>query len=159
MTFEQLIERVLDYEGGYTTGAGDPGGETRWGISKRSYPKLNIKTLTRDQAITIYRRDFWQKLSVDKLPSAAAFQLLDFAINSGVDQATRCLQRVIEVEDDGQWGPISQARALRVSAADMVMGLLAERLELMTRLSNWPKAGKGWAQRIATNLRFGVLDL
>ncbi|WP_425526518.1 glycosyl hydrolase 108 family protein [Xanthomonas oryzae] len=50
---------MLSHEGGYVNDPRDPGGETQWGISKRAYPELNIRALTRDQAIEIYRRDYW----------------------------------------------------------------------------------------------------
>ena len=170
MIFDEMINRILGFEGDYSNDKKDPGnwtgGEigkgvlngTKFGISAASYPRLNIKNLTRERAIEIYRTDFWDKLKIVNLPDSVAFQLLDFVINSGGTQAIRCLQRVIEVEDDGIWGPVSQARATHVSATDMVLGLIAERLEFLTRLQNWSSAGKGWARRIAQNLRYGLLD-
>jgi len=45
-----------------------------------------------------------------------------------------------------------------MSECDMIMNLSAERLEFMTKLKNWPENSKGWANRIAQNLRFGVSD-
>ena len=56
--FDKAFDRLMGHEGGYTPGKGDPGGETKWGISKRSYPHLDIQSLTRDDAKVIYRRDF-----------------------------------------------------------------------------------------------------
>ena len=158
MTFEIIIDRVLDHEGGYTSGGNDPGGETKWGISKRSYPHLNIKTLTREQAIEIYRKDFWERMHLDCLPDGVAFQLLDFALNSGIETAVRYFQRVVGVADDGYWGPLSNEAAHNMGESDMILLLNAERLDLMTRLKNWPTHGKGWARRIAQNLRYGSED-
>ena len=158
MTFESIIDRVLDHEGSYTSGTGDPGGETKWGISKRSYPHLNIKILTREQAIAIYRTDFWDRMHLDCMPDGVAFQLLDFAINSGIETTVRYFQRVVGTADDGHWGPMSQEAANLMAESDMIMGLCAERLEFMTKLKNWPTHGKGWARRIAQNLRYGSQD-
>jgi lysozyme family protein len=158
MTFDVAIDRVLSHEGGYTDGIGDPGGETNWGISKRSYPGLDIKTLTRDAAKGIYRIDFWDRIHADKLPAAVVFQILDFAINSGVETAVRYLQRAIGVADDGYWGPVSQNAIEKIAPLELVMRLLAERLDFMTRLSNWSSAGQGWVRRIAQDLRYGVTD-
>lgn len=158
MTFDLAFDRLMDYEGGYINDLDDPGGETHWGISKRSYPNLDIKHLTRDQAKTIYRRDFWLRIHADALPSSVAFQVLDFAVNSGIDTAVRYLQRALGVADDGYWGPVSQQAANNASETDLILTLNAERLDYMTRLKNWPNASRGWARRIAQNLRYGVID-
>ena len=158
MNFDKAIERILSHEAGYVFSKRDPGGETRWGISKRSYPAVNIKLLTREQAIAIYKRDFWDRLDMEALPCGAAFQLLDFAVNSGIETAVRALQRAIGVAPDGHWGPVSKARAAVTSHTDLILGILAERLDFMTNLVHWPTYGRGWARRIAENLRFGALD-
>lgn len=158
MNFDTACDRVLGHEGGYTAGENDPGGETKWGISKRSYPDLDIKSLTRDQAKDIYRRDFWEKIRADKLHDGVAFQLFDFAVNSGISTAIRYFQRALGVADDGVWGPVSQAAADAMSETDQIMLVLAERLDFMTRLSNWPNASRGWARRIAQDLRYGAAD-
>lgn len=156
--FRIFIERLLSHEGGYTPGIGDPGGETNWGISKRAYPTVDIRHLTRDAAIEIYRRDFWERSRADDLPPAVGFQLLDAAVNSGIEMATRWLQRAAGVADDGIIGPVTLG-ALRIAdPSDLVMRFNAERLDFMTRLATWPRFGKGWARRIAQNLRYGAQD-
>jgi lysozyme family protein len=158
MTFDLAFDRLFGAEGGYVYNPEDPGGETNWGISKRSYPDLNIKELTRDAAKLIYQRDFWSRVHADVLPDAVAYQLFDFAVNSGIETAVRYLQRVVGVADDGHWGPVSQAAMAASSECDIVMKLNAERLDFMTRLKNWPNASRGWARRIAQNLRYGAQD-
>lgn len=158
MTFDDVFDRLIGHEGGYINDPNDAGGETNWGISKRSYPNLNIKSLTRDQAKEIYRRDFWERINGDKLYDGVAFQVLDFAVNSGIETAVRGLQRAVGAADDGHWGPASQAAADKMSEADQIMRLNAERLEFMTRLANWKFYGAGWARRIAGNLRYGAID-
>ena len=158
ITFDVAFDRLMGHEGGYVNDPNDPGGETKWGISKRSYPNLNIRDLTRDQAKEIYRRDFWSKIHADVLPDGVSFQLLDFAINSGIQTAIRYFQRALGVADDGHWGPTSQQAADHTTEWDMIMRLNAERLDFMTRLKNWKDHGKGWARRIAQNLRYGADD-
>lgn len=159
MTFETAIDRTLGHEAGYVNDPTDPGGETKWGISKRSYPHLNIKELTREQAIDIYRRDFWDVLeAADTLPGAVAFQVLDFAVHSGIGTAIRYLQRAVGVADDGHWGPASRAALATMTESDVVLRFVAERLDFMTRLKNWPTAGRGWARRIVGQLRYGADD-
>lgn len=156
VAFDRLFDTKS--EGGYSDGKGDPGGETKWGISKRSYPHVDIKALTRDGAKAIYIRDFWDRIHADDLPDGVSFQLFDFAVNSSIETAVRYLQRAVGVADDGHWGPVSIAAAAAMSESDMIMALNAERLDYMTKLSNWPSASRGWARRIAQNLRYAVVD-
>jgi lysozyme family protein len=158
LNFDIVFDRVIGIESGYSNNPNDPGGETKYGISKRSYPDLDIKNLTREQAKEIYLRDFWNRLEMDSLPESIVYQLFDFAINSGVSTSIRYFQRALGVADDGYFGPISRLAAHKTSECNMILNLNAERLDFMTRLSNWPNAGKGWARRIAKNLHYGALD-
>lgn len=158
MNFDDACTRLLGIEGGYVNNPADPGGETNWGICKRSYPLVDIKSLTREGAKAIYLSDFWSRIHADRLPDGVAYQLFDFAVNSGIETAVRRFQRAIGVADDGHWGPISQSTAECFTESDMIQLLNAERLEFMTRCSNWPDASRGWARRIAKNLRYGAED-
>ncbi len=158
MTFDTAIERVLSSEGGYVNRADDPGGETQWGISKRSYPDLDIKALTREQAKAIYLRDFWLAGHMDQFDPALAFQVLDFAVNSGIQTALRKLQQAAGVADDGHIGPVTLAAIKARSVTDMLFLFIAYRLKFWTKLSNWPAAGKGWANRAADDLIYAAQD-
>ena len=157
MTFDTAFDRLFANEGGYVDDPNDPGGETNWGISKRSYPNVDIKNLTRDSAKAIYLRDFWQR--IDGLPDLVIFHVFDFAVNSGIETAVRYLQRAVGVADDGHWGPVSIAAAKLLTPTEIILSLTAERLEYMTKLSNWPSASRGWARRIAQNLHYAETDL
>lgn len=158
MNFDVAFDRLLGHEGGYVNDPNDPGGETKWGISKRSYPDLDIKNLTREEAKVIYRRDFWDRIHAEELHSAVAFQAFDTAINSGIGTSVRLLQRALGVADDGYWGPITRTAVRTVPLCDLLLRFNAYRLDYMTRLSNWPNYGKGWARRIAGNLLYGSED-
>lgn len=157
--FTFSINRVLKIEGGYVNDPTDPGGETNFGISKRAYPNLNIKTLTRDQAVQIYWTDFWQLIKADAMPSVLAYQVLDFAVNSGISTALRKLQVALGVADDGHWGPVTQAAVIATQPAVLTFNFLAERLDFMRKLSNWKSAGAGWSARIAEDMRYAAQDL
>lgn len=156
--FDTAIERVLSHEGGYVNNPADPGGETMWGIAKRSYPQLNIAALTRDDAKEIYRRDFWTSMGSLVADSALQFQLLDAAVNHGAGNAVRMLQRAVGVADDGHWGPTSHAALAALEPRDALDLFLAERLAFFTKLRAFDTFGRGWANRIAANLRFVALD-
>lgn len=157
--FDVLIERVLGHEGGYVNHPSDPGGETKYGIAKRSYPNVDIKALTKEDAKEIYRRDFWNRIEGWKLHEDVAYQVLDAAVNHGPGNAIRWLQRAAGVADDGVLGPISYAAINRIPAVDLVLLFNAERLEFYTKLSTWSSFGKGWVRRIAINLRYAAEDL
>lgn len=158
MSFETSIERVLGSEGGYVNDERDAGSETQWGISKRSYPNLDIKALTRGQAIEIYRTDFWLRAQCDKLPEAFAFQALDAAVNHGIENAVRWIQRAAGVADDGHIGPVTLAAVARCEPCDLVLLFHAERLEFYTKLQRFDVFGRGWINRDAKNLRFAAMD-
>jgi len=92
----KAVEVVLKHEGGYVNDPRDPGGETKYGISKRSYPSLDIANLTREDAISIYYRDWWQRHGYDRLQDdAVATKLLDMAVNMGPATAHRLLQEAL----------------------------------------------------------------
>ena len=160
MSFESYIDRVLSHEGGYVNDPRDPGGETKWGISKRSYPSLDIKSLTREDAKTIYRRDFWDVLG--DMPDALKFQMLDAAVNHGMTAAFRFMQQAVDVADDGAWGPLSKAALLRYierfGISDVLIRFLAYRLIFFTKLAKFDVFGRGWSARIAGNLLYAAKD-
>lgn len=159
MNYRTMIERILSHEGGYVNNPADPGGETKWGISQRSYPNVVIRLLTREDAIAIYKRDFWDRLNGDRLPPAIGYQLLDSAVNSGISQSIRFLQRAIGVADDGAFGPVSLAALQRTELHDIAMRFLAERIDFMSRLKAFDSFGRGWTRRIAQNLRYAADDI
>lgn len=157
ITFDIAFDRLIGFEAGYVNDPKDPGGETNWGISKRSYPNEDIRNLTREGAKQIYLRDFWNKTK--NLYDSVRFQLFDFGVNSGLTTAFSILQREIGVAPDGQWGKISSLVASKYSEADLLMLLIAGRADYFTRLGNWPTAGRGWIRkRIAENLRYAAKD-
>jgi lysozyme family protein len=158
MSFEILIDRVLSNEGGYVNNPADPGGETRFGIAKRSYPSVDIKNLTREAAIEIYRTDFWGRVQGEKLPPSFAFQALDAAVNHGIGNSVRWMQRAAGVADDGNIGPMTLAAIDRSETPDLVLNFNAERLEFYAKLTTFDTFGRGWTRRIAANLRYAAQD-
>lgn len=157
ITFDIAVERVLEHEGGYVNHPKDPGGETKYGISKRSYPTVDIKNLTREQAKAIYFRDFWVPCGGD-LHGFLKFQVFDAAVNHGIGNAVRMLQRAVGVADDGHWGPISKRAYTNMPRSDVGMLFIAERLDFMRKLSRFPDFGPGWCARIVKNIRHLAKD-
>ena len=154
MTFDKAFDSLIGHEGGYVLDLRDPGGETKFGVSKRSYPTLDIKSLTLADAKQIYKRDFWDRAQCDRLPEDLAFDVFDCAVNSGIGQSIRFLQRAVGVADDGVCGPLTLAAIQRTNDDSAIRARFnGHRLDFYTRLSTWPTFGKGWARRIASNLQ------
>jgi lysozyme family protein len=151
--FDQCFDKLISHEGGYVNDPRDPGGETKYGISKRSYPQVDIKALTLEAAKEIYKRDYWDRAQCDKLPPALAYLLFDAAVNSGIGQAIRLLQRALNLADDGILGPLTLATVQRVDPEAVCARFLGQRLEFMAKLSAWEAFGRGWARRIADQLK------
>jgi lysozyme family protein len=158
LKFQSVIERVLKNEGGYVFHPSDPGGETKFGISKRAFPDVIIGSLTKQDAIDIYEKHYWNRINGDKLPEEIAYQVLDAAVLHGIGNAIRFLQRAVGVVDDGLWGGVSERALAMCDAADVVLRFNAERLEFIAKLSTFSTFGKGWVNRIASNLRYAALD-
>lgn len=170
-TVSKWLGRIFAHEGGYSSRESDPGnwtgGEigvgickgTKYGISASAYPELDIENLDLVKAADIYIDDYLVPIKAHHFDNGVAYQMLDFAVHSGPGTAKRQLQEAIGVAADGHIGPVTIAAMEQCSEAGLVMLLLAERLDYLTRLSNWPTESRGWARRISNNLRVGVKDL
>lgn len=159
--FDQAVDFVLreQIEGGYVNDPRDPGGETNFGISKRSYPKENIKGLTREAAIAIYKRDYWDKPGCDKLPPKLAVALFDCAVNQGAGIAPRLLQRALGVAADGIIGPKTAAAAAKADQDDAVIQFIGWRLRRYAFTSNASVYMRGWSNRVLELQRFLLTQL
>lgn len=91
--FETAFEFIMKWEGGYVNNKKDPGGETKYGISKRSYPNLDIKNLTREDAKKIYLKDFWNGSTADEYPKPLNIVIFDTAVNMGISRALKFLEK------------------------------------------------------------------
>lgn len=152
MNFDAAFEKLIGHEGGYVNHPSDPGGETKFGISKRSYPGEDIAGMTLERAKQIYLRDFWGPAGCDAVPDAVRFDLFDMAVNSGVRAAVKTLQKVVGETEDGILGPRTLQAVQSMPGPRLVARFNGARLEFMASLSTWPAFGRGWARRIASNL-------
>jgi lysozyme family protein len=153
MEFEQAIVKVLAHEGGFVDHPDDPGGATKFGITEAVARRVgyrgNMRDLPLDLAKQIYRREYWDAMRADELPAEARYVLFDGAVNSGVAQAARWLQRAVGVPADGVIGPKTIAAAAAIDGARLKAAVLAQRLRFMAGLAAWPSFSRGWAMRIA----------
>ena len=151
MNFDKAFEIIIGHEGGYVNDPRDPGGETKYGISKRAYPNEDIKNLTLDRAKFLYKRDYWDVVEAESIPGAARLMVFDCAVNTGVGMAKKLLQRAVGTKDDGIIGP--KTRAAISNTPDLAMKFAGFWLQYYTDLPGWPTYGKGWTRRVANDLR------
>jgi lysozyme family protein len=123
--FIKAMKFVLKWEGGYTNDPNDPGGETKYGISKRSYPDLDIKNLTIEEATDIYYQNYWLKAGCDNVLFPFNLIFFDTAVNCGVERAKRFSMVCKDWQD-----------------------YLFLRIEYYTKLENFKHFGKGWVNRV-----------
>jgi lysozyme family protein len=170
MNFDTAFDRLIGHEGVLSIDPKDRGnwtsgkigvGELRgskYGISAMAYPNLDIKNLSLNQAKEIYRTDYWERSGAESYDGAIGYQVFDAAVNSGIENAVRFLQRAVRVVDDGHIGPRTIAAINGMSITDVLSRFNAQRLRFMSGLSVWDSQGRGWARRIAQNLEYQAED-
>jgi len=150
--FNQAIEKTLVNEGGYVDDPLDAGGETKFGISKRSYPDVDIKNLTVDDAKSIYKKDYWDKLKADEIASQkVAFELFDTAVNMGVKTASKLIQGCSGAYVDGIIGSQSLESINNIDEELLLLRFRLARVSRYIYLAKKRPANKkflfGWINR------------
>jgi len=162
----EAFKFTIGHEGGYVNNPNDPGGETKYGICKRDYPKEDIKNLTIDRAKEIYYKNYWlpsyaNDLVVLNYP-LTAIVLFDTGINCGCKTAKILLQKAIGVEADGMIGKQTINGLKLYKDLDMCNRLLDRRKEyydlIITKNIKLGVFKKGWYNRI-NNLRKKLVEL
>jgi len=152
--YPQALKQVLKYEGGYVDHPKDPGGPTNKGVTQAVYDTWrkskdlatqSVRNISDSEVATIYKNLYWDRISGDYLPSGVDFAVFDYAVNSGVSRASRTLQSIVGVTQDGVIGP----ETIEAAKTYVAMAVTNKRLAFMQSLSIWSTFGKGWAARIA----------
>lgn len=162
MKFDDAIKIILDHEKGYVNDPDDLGGETKFGITKRSYPHLDIKNLTIEEAIEIYRRDFWNRYGIDNIPASVRLHYFDMTVNAGNKNATRILQRALvqcgqNVTIDGVAGEKTLEACRAVDYEKLLMAYTIQRIvyydAIVEARPKNKKFFRGWTRRALLVMR------
>ena len=145
---DTAVDITLGFEGGYVNDPNDAGGETKYGISKKAYPDVDIKNLTIEQAREIYKRDYWDRCKCAFMPDALSIALFDFAVNSGTKRAVMYLQRALNVTVDGIIGNQTIGACNRLPTKDVFEKFIRYRKEYLMGLRTWKYFGNGWGRRV-----------
>lgn len=167
--FERAIKFIIEHETvyakhhygdlNYAVSENDPdddGGLTKFGIDQRSHPDEDIENLTYERAVEIYREEYWNKSHANELPFPLSLVQVDGAVNTGVGQQNKFLQRVCGIHDDGIYGPYTRKESIDMCKFDgaktVALKVIEERRKFYVHLAEAkPKNKKyleGWLNRI-----------
>jgi len=124
--FDIAIKFIFKWEGELIENKNDPGGITKYGISQKAHPYLNIKDLTLKEAKEIYFKNYWLKANCDKISFPLNFCIFDTAVNCGVRRAKEFMTKSLGWQD-----------------------YLFKRIEFYIGLKNFKYFGRGWIRRTA----------
>lgn len=160
--FNKAFENVIGVEGGFSDDPRDPGNwtggkeesgklnGTKYGVSAASYPSLDIKSITLDDAKAIYHRDYWQVIRGDDFSFPVSNALFDCAVNSGCTSAAKLLQRSLAIPSDGKIGKQTISAAQAKDPTELLIDFLTARAVFYARLAKFELYGKGWMKRLFT---------
>lgn len=146
------IKKTLVNEGGYINDLNDSGGETNRGISKREYPDVDIKNLTEQQAVEIYREGYWKQNYSQITSQPVADKLFDLGVLFGVGTTVKVLQIVLGLTPDGAFGPATLEKLNSVDAVSCLeafkAGMVTHCVEVVKANPKDRKYFAGWVRRI-----------
>jgi len=154
--YNKCIETILHHEGGYVNHPNDPGGETNLGVTKRVYEEWggtkDMKDLTVEDVAPIYKKNYWDRVKGDELPSGLDLCVFDFGVNAGTGRAAKYLQSMVGASADGAIGPAT-IRSVHVYV--QIEGLAAtidkyqlDRQNYYESLNHFETFGRGWTRRV-----------
>ena len=166
---QQIIPLILKHEGGFVNHPSDPGGATNKGITIGTFRRFikpkgtiaDLKALTTEQAVVVYKRNYWDVVLADLLPMGVDYTVADFAVNSGPARAAKVLQKVVGATQDGQIGPATIKAVNAMPAKDVIRQVNANRLAFMKSIRGGKLLvafGKGWQRRVDEVLAHSLRD-
>lgn len=167
--FDQLIDDLLHDEGGdkVTNRASDKGGLTKWGISKRAHPEVDVINLDRASAVAIYRAKYWDATRAGDLPVGLAKLVFDGAVNHGAASSIFMLQTAFntlglkdQLKLDGVIGDKTITAIADLDPAqvlDLITKYVAERMKRYGGDATWSANGLGWSNRLLGNLHQALM--
>lgn len=156
--FSRSLSKVLVHEGGYVNHPQDPGGATNRGVTQRVYddyrraaglPSKTVRDISAPEVENIYRGKYWNLIKGDRLPAGVSYVVFDGAVNSGVAQSAKWLQRALGIAADGVIGPATlEAVANTTDLSALIDRILDRRMAFLKALKTFKTFGKGWTRRV-----------
>jgi lysozyme family protein len=152
MNFDQAFSILIGEEGNYVNNPSDPGGETKFGISKRAFPTVDIAALTLEDAKALAKKFYWDPVGCDYMPDPLCFEMFDVSYNNGAVRAIKFLQQALELEPTGSLDSHTLQQLQASNPTAVAAKHVGYRLLFDDKLTTWPTFGRGWAGRIANIL-------
>ena len=155
--FKECLALVLKSEGGWTGAkglAGDPGGETNLGVTKRvweewvGHPVATMKNLTEAEVAPLYEQKYWRPCYGEVLPRGLDFVVFSMGVNAGPGRSVKLLQSAIGCVPDGIIGPATRSLILASNSATLIAKFSETRREYYKSLKTFPIFGAGWLKRV-----------
>ncbi len=159
--FDKSLEMLLHHEGGYVNHPKDPGGETNLGVTRAVYEQYvgrqvmdgEMKSLTVDDVAPIYKKNYWNRVRGDDLPSGLDWAAFDWSVNSGIKRPAKVIQRFVSATQDGAIGPQTLRLIAENDPGDMIQYLYEQRQKFYERLKTFETFGRGWTRRNQETLK------
>lgn len=158
--FDNAFELLMEIEGGFVDHPDDPGRATKWGISSRSHPGVDIENLTVEGAKAIYKEEYWPWYMDSVTDWGVLAEMFEQLVNMRPKTAVKVWQRALnylgaEIEVDGEFGPITlrningYSRRMRNPLLKALNGVqfmhFLKLVESGTRFDNF---ARGWLRRV-----------
>ena len=153
--FEKCLEMLLHHEGGYVNNVHDKGGMTNLGVTKRVYDKWigresteqEMRDLTPDDVAPIYKKNYWNRVKGDSLPSGLDWACFDWAVNSGSGRPAKAVQRAVGATQDGAIGNQTLGLIAEKDPKFIIDYVYTVRQAFYESLDDYKHFGRGWSRR------------
>ena len=153
--FDKCLHMLLEHEGGYVNNVHDKGGMTNLGVTKRVYDKWigresteqEMRDLTPDDVAPIYKKNYWDRVKADQLPSGLDWACFDWAVNSGSGRPAKAVQRAVGATQDGAIGNQTLGLIAEKDPKFIIDYVYTVRQAFYESLDDYKHFGRGWSRR------------
>ncbi len=161
MTIDEIIDHILEVEGGFVNHADDRGGPTNFGITQETLgdyrniaaDRTDVYSLTESEARQIYLQKYVVEPGFLDLPEGVQPVVVDAAVLHGPARAVRMLQEAAGATRDGLLGPMTIASVKLADSRALVNAVSVIRLKFVANLvAQKPKQSqflRGWVSRLS----------
>lgn len=153
--FDKCLEMLLSHEGGFVNHPEDPGGITNLGVTKKVYDEWTgresteqeMRDLTPEDVAPIYKKNYWDRIKGDSLPSGLDWACFDWAVNSGSGRPAKAVQRAVGATQDGAIGPQTLGLIMEKDPEEIINYVYGVRQDFYKSLKTFETFGRGWTRR------------
>lgn len=153
--FDKCLAMLLEHEGGYVNNVNDRGGMTNLGVTKRVYDdwigrestEQEMRDLTPDDVAPIYKKNYWDRVKGDQLPSGVDWCAFDWAVNSGSGRPAKAIQRAVGATQDGAIGNQTLGLVAEKDPKFIIDYVYTVRQAFYESLDDYKHFGRGWSRR------------